>query len=165
MSADVSIYALCDPDTGDVRYIGRTANPKLRLYAHAGHARQGTRHAPATEWVRDLLAAGRKPSLRVLDVVSSGDAAMAEQRTIAAYRAAGCSLVNATHNGAGGRPRKGDDLMDTSVTIRMTQEFYEQLAEAAKDDRRRIGEFTRILLEDGFKEWRRTHPSQDPDKG
>ncbi len=50
--------------------------------------------------------------------------------------------------------------MDANVTIRMTQEFYEQLVEAAKIDRRRIGEFTRILLEDAFKDWQRAHQKQ-----
>ncbi len=50
--------------------------------------------------------------------------------------------------------------MDANVTIRMTQEFYDQLIDAAKIDRRRIGEFTRILLEDAFKEWQRLHQNQ-----
>jgi len=47
--------------------------------------------------------------------------------------------------------------MDANVTIRMTQEFYDQLVDAAKIDRRRIGEFTRVLLEDAFKDWQRLH--------
>jgi hypothetical protein len=55
--------------------------------------------------------------------------------------------------------------MNASVTIRMTQEFYEQLIDAAKIDRRRIGEFTRILLEDAFSAWQRAHHSQDTPGG
>jgi len=50
--------------------------------------------------------------------------------------------------------------MDANVTVRMTQEFYDQLLVAAKADRRRIGEFARVLLEDAFKEWERGHPLQ-----
>jgi len=55
--------------------------------------------------------------------------------------------------------------MDANLTIRMTQEFYRQLLEAAAVDRRRIGDFTRILLEDGLKEWQRTHPHTTRDDG
>ena len=61
------------------------------------------------------------------------------------------------------RPRKGEDRMDANVTIRMTQEFYDQLVEGAKVDRRRIGEFTRLLLEDAFKDWQRKNlPAEQP---
>ncbi len=55
--------------------------------------------------------------------------------------------------------------MDANLTIRMTQDFYRQLIEAAQVDRRRIGDFTRILLEDGLKEWQRTHQQPDRDNG
>jgi hypothetical protein len=48
--------------------------------------------------------------------------------------------------------------MEATVTVRMTQEFYDRLLRAAQIDRRRIGEFARILLEDAFKEWIRAHP-------
>lgn len=47
--------------------------------------------------------------------------------------------------------------MDANLTIRMTPEFYQQLVDASKADRRRIGEFARILLEDAFTEWKRLH--------
>ncbi len=165
MIADVTIYALCEPDTDEVRYIGRSTNPRIRLYAHEGHARQGTRHVPSSEWVRGLLALGKKPLLRVLEVVAVNEAAAAEQRAIAAYRSAGCRLLNATHNGGGGRPRKGPSLLDRNMTIHMPPALREQLIEAAKIDRRRIGEFTRILLEDAFKDWQRAHQNQGKQDG
>jgi len=102
--------------------------------------------------------------MRVLEVVSVDNAAMAEQRAIAAYRAAGCQLLNATHNGDGGRPRKGQARLDRNMTIHTPLTLRDQLVAAAKVDRRRIGEFTRLLLEDAFKDWQRKNPPAEQSK-
>lgn len=34
----VTIYALCDPDTNEVRYIGQTVNMAMRLQGHMADA-------------------------------------------------------------------------------------------------------------------------------
>lgn len=49
------IYALCEPGSGHVRYIGTAKNPKSRLRTHE---KSGT---AVGEWIRGLHAVGKKP--------------------------------------------------------------------------------------------------------
>lgn len=38
--------------------------------------------------------------------------------------------------------------MDANITVRMTRDLYDRLVSLAASDRRRIGEYVRIVLED-----------------
>jgi predicted DNA-binding protein len=44
--------------------------------------------------------------------------------------------------------RKGKEPKDKNITVRMSNEMYERLAALAEADRRRIGEYVRLHLED-----------------
>lgn len=59
-TVQVDIYALCDPDTGDVRYIGKANCAQLRLKSHLRDAR--IRKTPVYCWINELLAKGLCPS-------------------------------------------------------------------------------------------------------
>lgn len=56
------VYALCEPDSGEVRYIGLSGNLWKRLLAHYRHS--GIR--PVKEWIESLRARNLIPSLKVL---------------------------------------------------------------------------------------------------
>lgn len=92
------IYALCDPNTEAVRYIGWTYDVKRRLAQHRQRALSETTHK--ANWLNRLRALGFSPEVTILE---SGDKswAKAEQRWIAYYRAMGNDLVNATNGGEG----------------------------------------------------------------
>lgn len=64
------IYALVDPFCGDVRYVGHTARPNVRLRDHVAY-RDGTRAKLA--WIDSLKARGSQPQMRVLERVSDGE--------------------------------------------------------------------------------------------
>lgn len=84
----VYVYALCSPG-GEVRYIGRSANPRYRLCSHAH--RSGAR--AVRNWIREIRRRGKEPSIRILREVAPGDdAAQAEGEEIAAHR--GHRLLN-----------------------------------------------------------------------
>lgn len=55
------VYALCDPDTSVIRYIGCTMNPKARFSSHKTGREQTT-----GEWVRSLKAEGKTPVMKIL---------------------------------------------------------------------------------------------------
>ena len=77
MSRMVSIYALCDPDTGDVRYIGQTVNTKRRLYEHIN----ATRRKQATHsWINSLISQSKRSLMKVIAVVDWHEANLAELR-------------------------------------------------------------------------------------
>lgn len=52
---EVIIYALCDPDTQDVRYVGKTIRPHLRVSEHLRDARNQHIQTPKARWLRKLL--------------------------------------------------------------------------------------------------------------
>lgn len=92
------IYALCDPSTGDVRYIGKSIRPRERLADHCNDPEINWR----TNWLRSLLAAGQRPILKVLEEVRSGDDWQdAERRWIAYGHEQGWNLTNGTSGGDG----------------------------------------------------------------
>lgn len=100
ISRIASIYALTDPDSGVVRYVGRTIGcPKQRLRRHLGDARRGARTWVA-RWLAKLDA---EPGLLLLEECSPERSASAETLWIAFFRRAGIALTNLTDGGDGGR--------------------------------------------------------------
>ena len=95
------IYALKDPRTDFVRYIGRTCDPAKRLGAHLSEAQvnKATLLTHKDNWLRSLIANGLKPVMDILES-GSGDWAEAERRWIARFRAEG-NLINRTDGGDG----------------------------------------------------------------
>jgi hypothetical protein len=92
----ISIYGLADPRDGRVRYVGKANDPARRLKAHL---REMRRRTPLYDWIGSLRKVGITPSLRVLEIVHSGDWQEAEKRQIAAHRAAGARLLNIADGG------------------------------------------------------------------
>lgn len=94
------IYGLHDPRTGELRYIGKSDNPRGRLTQHMQEAR-GTHRC---NWVQSLKSVGLKPILTVIDATPSGsDWAWMERVYIASARAVGLRLTNIADGGEGTR--------------------------------------------------------------
>jgi hypothetical protein len=100
-----TIYALRDPDTGAIRYIGKTENdPAIRLRDHIASSRDSSRwwgRSKKASWIRELLAKGQKPGMIILGRVPFGDWPMWERRCIRWALEAGCDLVNGDAGGGG----------------------------------------------------------------
>jgi len=96
------IYGLCDPDTLELRYVGKTTrDPAVRLKGHLMDSRRGPTHLH--RWIRQLGRRGLKPSLLVLERTSSEKVVLdeAERRWIREMRGAGARLCNLTDGGDG----------------------------------------------------------------
>jgi len=102
------VYALCDPETGDVAYIGQTT----LLLAHRlrGHL-YSAKHAPNAPistrvgWIGSVLQRGLVPTIRLLEsVATSAELDTQERYWIAFYRAQGAPLVNGNAGGTGLTP-------------------------------------------------------------
>lgn len=81
------VYALCEPSTGAVRYVGKSSNPARRLDAHCAKS--------AASAVRDWVAAVGEPKLKVLsEHADETSALVAERELIKLHWAAGAQLLN-----------------------------------------------------------------------
>ena len=96
------IYALCDPDTGYLRYVGKSDNPQKRLSSHMAESVRSNfcrRH----HWIVGLVKSGLTPTLIILEEVQRHEWVSAEQFWIASMRLAGCDLVNGSDGGEGNK--------------------------------------------------------------
>ena len=96
-----TIYALADPETKRIRYVGKTNNPEGRLAVHLSEAR----HSPRTHvyrWINSLLRQGLRPTLVVCDTCGDESLALELERSwIKLFRMAGLPLTNLTEGGDG----------------------------------------------------------------
>lgn len=94
------IYALIDPTTHEIRYIGKSNNPSGRLNRHIKESLYGHnnhRH----RWIRKLLSNNLKPELIILDECDEKDWQIVEQAWICYGFDNNWPLVNSTFGGDG----------------------------------------------------------------
>lgn len=63
------IYALIDPRTKSVMYVGKTKNTLLRrLYCHVRIAKRGRPKTKKRDWILSLVSLGLKPEIKLLEI-------------------------------------------------------------------------------------------------
>lgn len=94
------IYALFDPRTDEVRYVGQTTAARLqtRLSLHVHRAKQGARRHVCT-WIRSLLRDGVRPVIVLLEETADINR---ERVWIFLHKLCGCNLTNASTGGESG---------------------------------------------------------------
>lgn len=91
-----SIYALCDPLDGQVRYVGCTSLAlPARLALHCRDARSKSRKV---EWISSLT---ERPTIVLLLEVGDEEKYIWERSFVAVYRELGVDLLNSTEGGRG----------------------------------------------------------------
>jgi len=94
------VYALADPVSHEIRYIGQTLRtPEMRLVDHVQECLSQKRLNDKDVWIYRLNRRRLVPVLHILEVVESGDRDQAEREWIAAYRKAGAQLFNVSSGG------------------------------------------------------------------
>jgi len=100
----IFFYALIDPRTEKIRYIGRTNNIKYRFTKHIYYAKKNTfPNSHKDNWIRILLSEGLKPKMKVIDeIINEGDLYITREiELIAKYKNEGCDLTNMDKGGTG----------------------------------------------------------------
>jgi hypothetical protein len=89
------IYALKDPETGEIRYIGKTNNPKKRMSSHLSPEK--SKSLPSIRWVLKLRKQNKKPIMEIIE--ETDDWESCEIKWISYYRSIGCDLLNIDNGG------------------------------------------------------------------
>ena len=103
------VYALIDPNTRQVRYVGQSKNIHKRYVAHLSAPRKAA--YPVTMWVRKLRDQGLRPEIKVLEKHARPESI--EKAWIAKMREEGANLLN-IHEG-GGRPASTGNGVTTKI--------------------------------------------------
>ena len=98
----IDIYALCDPDTNRVRYIGKADDANLRFKSHIWPSNLKKKR-PCSNWIRGLLKINKLPILIIIERVDDEilDWKEREKFWIDHYRKSGV-LLNILDGGDGG---------------------------------------------------------------
>lgn len=98
----VYLYALIDPFTNQIRYIGYTTHPKARLRHHINNCNKGKyANTHKGKWISKLLSLGAEPIYKQLAEVNElNQAKLLEMELIAHYRSF-CKLTNHGNGGEG----------------------------------------------------------------
>jgi len=162
--SEVTIYALCEPDTGEVHYIGQTRNGlDARLYQHLV-----TRGGNATKraWLNGLEARQARPVIKTLAVVTADNALAAEAAHIKAHVARGCPLTNTTHNPLATLPRRISYVEDLTyqTVVRLPDDVAAELQEVAKGLGLAPAVAARLLIIERLRELRKTQGADDRER-
>lgn len=95
------IYILCEPDSQEVRYLGKSDNPNKRLIQHFSRAKKNRNHLSC--WLNGLLADKKVPHLEIVEEIPTEIWQDCEREYIKTLRALGFRLVNHTDGGEGAK--------------------------------------------------------------
>lgn len=87
------LYALVDPDTEEIRYVGTTKNIQSRYVKHL----KSGKTTPVKDWVKSLLLENKYPKLKILEILKTRSAIRKweiESELINRYRHQGYNLLN-----------------------------------------------------------------------
>lgn len=92
------IYTLTDPNTNEIRYVGKANDPKKRWYQHC---KQSNKKTHKTNWINKLLKENKKPILDIIDEVPVTEWIFWETYWISQLKTWGFNLTNNTIGGDG----------------------------------------------------------------
>ena len=131
----VFIYALIDPFTFKVRYIGKTINLKQRFRTQMNE-RSNTHRC---NWIISLASKGKKPTQVVLqELKPDEDWQAAEMKWIAIAKKYGWDLVNGTDGGDGVTNVSGDGKLRMLETWKGRKHKPETLVKLSKASKGRV---------------------------
>lgn len=103
------IYGLKDPNTSEIRYIGKSDNPKARFQNHMALSRADVnRHKK--HWIAGLIANKQRPQLVILEKVSDKQWEDRERWWIQYGRAEGWPLTNLADGGMNNYESSDDSI-------------------------------------------------------
>ena len=126
------IYILKDPFNNEVRYVGKSDNPKERFIEHIKKSKYTKTYK--NNWIQNLLKNEKKPILEIIDIININEWSEKEKYWIKYYKDKGCNLTNLTEGGDGGNfGDKINKLISEKLKGRVfSKETIKLMSESAK---------------------------------
>jgi len=133
----VYIYILKDPDTQEVRYVGKSVRPKRRYSEHIYKKYQENKKTHLAHWLLKLLNQDKKPIMEIIDQ-TEGDWEILEKKWIAFYS----NLCNHTLGGGGCHgiiqskeilEKRSKSMLGKNKGKTMPEDFKKKLSSTLKD--------------------------------
>lgn len=97
------IYVLIDPNTNEIRYVGKTSNLARRLTTHYSPSNLKP-NTHKNNWLKKLLTNNQKAIVSIVqECETKEELDQLEKMWIVNYKILGCNLVNGTDGGEGGK--------------------------------------------------------------
>lgn len=132
------IYALVDPRTREVGYVGKTVLPPgVRLCNHISDAR-GCNDNKRRRWINALVDQGTAPEIFVIEEVCHDEWDEAERAWIAYFRSLGQAAANS--HGGGQRGRPGGWRMSDEQKAKISASLKGRMPSSSSLDNLKIGQ-------------------------
>lgn len=122
------IYKLLDPETMDVRYVGKSVDPQKRFYAHIYDKSKSHK----ASWIKSLISKQMLPILEIVEGFDTEeDCFNAECFYIEKYRNDGANLTNLHNGGRGGSSeyvrgsKSGSAIVDEETVLMILNDLLE----------------------------------------
>lgn len=134
------IYALIDPRTNEIRYVGKSSNVRKRLVSHIYKAR----HTPLenkSKWINDVIDNNLFPIVRILETCFGESWRQAEIYWIDSLRKSCCNLLNLDSGGGGFHDIREltRDILSKNTSKRMATLSLDQRRELTANARKTAG--------------------------
>jgi group I intron endonuclease len=132
MTKETYIYKISD-ELGNVRYIGKSNNPRRRLYQHIND--KSNLHK--FNWLNSIIKRGSKPIIEIIEKVSVDVWQEREIYWIAKFKEDGFDLINLTLGGDGGNGMRHTEeskqsMRKSKLGIPLSEEHRKSISEAVK---------------------------------
>jgi len=169
------IYALCDPDNGDVRYVGQTVQGIRRCWEHKSNAKNNRdTNTYKKNWINKLLKNNKMYCVMVLEKVTTKEELKpAEIKWIKYFKDLGFKLTNLTEGGDSNytfTPEVIEKIRKSSTGRpgpnkgkRFSQEIRNKISTSLKGNQRTLGykQKTESLIRMTIKQGKEVRPFYD----
>ena len=126
------IYVLKCPE-GNIRYVGKTNNPKKRLSSHISEAKKGKGRRYVLNWIHSLLSKSLIPSMEIIEICTEENWQEREKYWVEHYRNIIPNLCNNADGGLGGTGTKNFSKEELFKKKEIMSNTFSKLSKSDKE--------------------------------